>query len=76
MAKELQQVRDAIDSEGFDYAFRGYSNFGYVEDGDFHHLRRDYVNAANALESYVAERSVGEMDEGDEEEEETHAGDE
>lgn len=61
--ESLQPVRDAIESEGFDYCFRAYSNFSTIGDADFHHIRRDYVNAARALEDYVNERSTGEMDE-------------
>lgn len=61
--ESMQPVRDAIESEGFDYCFRMYSNFPEIGDPDFHHLRRDYVNAAKALEDYVDARSTGEMDE-------------
>lgn len=51
--KTLQDVRDKIESEGFDYAFRFYSHFKEVEDPEFHRLRTAYVEAANALDSYL-----------------------
>jgi hypothetical protein len=53
MADTLEEVRWKIESEGFDYAFRYYSNFEEVEDPDFHRLRRAYVAAAQALDDYI-----------------------
>jgi len=50
---KLADVRFSIENEGFDYAFRNYSDFKEVDDPEFHKLRQDYVNAANALEKYV-----------------------
>lgn len=69
MAATIQTVRDKIDSEGFDYAFRQYSDFKAVADPEFHELREAYVAAADALESYVNERTVGEDDWSNEDEE-------
>jgi hypothetical protein len=51
--KELDYVRGAIDNEGFDYAFRSYSDFAEVKDRKFHSLRKAYVKAAEALDQYV-----------------------
>jgi hypothetical protein len=69
-ATTLQDVRDRIEIEGFEYAFRSCSDFPEVEDDEFHRLRTEFVRAADALEEYVNARSVGEMDDEDEEEEE------
>jgi hypothetical protein len=51
----LEDVRDRIELEGFDYAFRFYSNFEDVADPEFHRLREAYVDAAQALDSYIPE---------------------
>lgn len=49
----LSDVRHAVDAEGFDYAFRKYSDFKKIDDPRFHELRLAYVAAADALEKYV-----------------------
>jgi hypothetical protein len=53
--EELDYVRATIENEGFDYAFRHYSDFSEVKDARFHRLRKAYEKAANALEEYVGE---------------------
>jgi hypothetical protein len=60
---ELQRVRHKIEEEGFDYCFRQYSSFQDVDDQRFQLLRWKYVTAANELETYINERTVGEDDE-------------
>jgi hypothetical protein len=51
----LADVRFVIDNEGFDYAFRNYSDFPEIKDKKFHVLRKAYVLAAEALANYVGE---------------------
>jgi hypothetical protein len=51
--EQFESVRQRVNQEGFDYAFRYYSNFDEVEDECFHFLRRDYVEAANSLAAYI-----------------------
>lgn len=54
--KELDYVRGTIDNEGFDYAFRHYSDFeDEVKDKAFHKLRKAYLKAANELQEYLGE---------------------
>ena len=55
LQRDLQEVRDRVDQEGFDYAFRSYSDFKEVKDEEFHRLRTAYVEAANALDEYLPE---------------------
>lgn len=50
---DMQYVRDTIENEGFDYAFRHYSHFEEIEDKKFHELREAYVKAAEKLIKYV-----------------------
>ena len=52
---ERQEVRATLDEEGFDYAFRHYSDFKFVEDKKFHRLRKRYIEAADALDNYIGE---------------------
>lgn len=51
--EDRENVRLTIDNEGFDYAFRYYSDFTEVEDEEFHRLRKAYEKAADALDEYV-----------------------
>jgi len=50
---KLWEVAACVENEGFDYAFRNYSDFSEVKDEEFHKLRRAYVEAADALSEYV-----------------------
>lgn len=50
---KLEDVRDIVDSEGFDYGFRFYSEFLEVEDEEFHRRRAAYVEAARELDDYL-----------------------
>lgn len=51
--KDLEDVCGKIGSEGFDYAFRCYSDFSQVKDVKFHQLRKAYTQAASDLEEYL-----------------------
>jgi hypothetical protein len=50
---KLWEVAACVDNEGFDYAFRHYSDFKEVKDEEFHKLRKAYVEAAEALSEYI-----------------------
>jgi hypothetical protein len=52
---DKEEVLDTIDMEGFDYAFRYYSNFLHIEDEKFHELRKNYQEAADELGGYLEE---------------------
>lgn len=51
--EERSQVRDAIISEGMDYALRYLSTYSHIEDEKFHQLLDAYIDAANAIEEYL-----------------------
>lgn len=51
--KEKEQVRFAVENEGFDYTFRHWSNFHYIDDQKFHELRDAYIQATERLADYV-----------------------
>lgn len=51
--KDRERLQDAIDCEGFDYAFEHYSSFDEVEDDHFHGLRKRYLEARKELAVYV-----------------------
>lgn len=53
---KLWEVCACVENEGFDYAFRHYSDFREVKDEEFHKLRKAYVDAAQALEDYLGLR--------------------
>lgn len=46
-------VKDVIEAEGFDYAFRSYSDFNEIKDERFQQLRAAYVFAAQELEKHI-----------------------
>jgi hypothetical protein len=50
---DREYVAAKVDWEGFDYAFRHYSNFEDIEDPKFHELRLAYVKAAKDLAEYL-----------------------
>lgn len=50
--KDADNIRDTVEAEGFDYAFRCYSGFSEVTDRRFHELRIAYVKAAEELSNY------------------------
>lgn len=49
----LETLRNKIDSEGFDYAVSGYSDWGEILDQEFHRLREAYLEAKTVFEEYV-----------------------
>lgn len=51
--RELNDVRDRVDQEGFDYCFCSYSDFPEIKDTEFQVLRTSYVKAAEALKEYL-----------------------
>jgi hypothetical protein len=69
MAESLKYVRQIVDQEGFDYAFRHKTDFKEVKDEEFHRLRQAYVEAANALGEYTG-CDDEDFDESDEEDDE------
>ena len=50
--KDADRVRDTVECEGFDYAFRHYSHFEEIKDEEFHRLREAYLKAAEELIDY------------------------
>lgn len=54
--KEKHGVLEAIESDGFDYAFVSYSNFEEVKDEKFHQLREAYLAARKELAKYIGHK--------------------
>ena len=50
---DLNDVKECILIDGFDYTFIDYSNFEDVNDEKFHVLRKAYVKAHKDLYSYI-----------------------
>lgn len=50
--KDAVDLQGTVESEGFDYAFRYYSDFATVKDKKFQSLRKAYVKAAQDLSDY------------------------
>lgn len=51
--EQLDEIRDIVDSEGFQYAIQDYSTFRHIEDVEFHRRRDNFVRAAEELQSYL-----------------------
>jgi hypothetical protein len=49
-------VKYRINEEGFHYCFESYSSFDEIEDKQFHHLRKQYLEASKELETYIKEK--------------------
>lgn len=68
--EELQEVRNKVDWEGFEYAFINYSSWDEIKDPTFQKLKEEYINSHKALEKYIMDNTLGEEDmENDEEDE-------
>jgi hypothetical protein len=52
-AKDKEKLQNAVECEGFDYAFKYYSQFKEVKDEEFHRLRTEYVAARDKLAEYI-----------------------
>lgn len=50
---KIRYVADAVDNEGFHYAFHHYDDFNEVKDEEFHRLRKAYLDASKALADYI-----------------------
>lgn len=51
--RERADVQAVVENEGFDYAFRHYTDFKQIKDTEFHRLREAYVKAAAELSDYA-----------------------
>lgn len=51
--RTITDVRECVQSEGFEYTLLHYSDFADVDDSEFHRLRRDYIAAQKALAEYI-----------------------
>jgi hypothetical protein len=51
--EEKNYVTCKVESEGFDYAFRHYSNYEDIKDPKFHELRKAYLKAVEDLIKYL-----------------------
>ena len=51
--KDKDYLEAKIDGEGFDYAFRYYSNYEDIKDPKFHELRLAYIKTAKDLAGYI-----------------------
>ncbi len=60
MADTLQDVRDKIEWEGFDYALIRYSSWETVGDPRFQMLMKAYSKAHHDLEAYIFFNTKGE----------------
>lgn len=56
--EEQKEVAFRVEEDGFDYAFRNYSDFAEIKDERFHELRKAYIQAAQELEAYVGPYEV------------------
>lgn len=60
---KMSYVRATVDNEGFHYAFLNYHDFHEVKDEKFHDLRKTYIEAARALQSYIGPLRESDYDE-------------
>ena len=57
---DFNNVRYRMDAEGLHYCFDGYSDWHEIQDPEFQRLRKAYLDAAAALESYVNAKATDE----------------
>jgi hypothetical protein len=51
-----QAVHYRMDNEGIDYCFEHYSNWGEIEDEEFHKLRLEFLGSMNKIRKYVKDK--------------------
>lgn len=51
--KDIDEIRDRVNNEGFHYAFVHYSDFSEIKDQKFHDLRRQFLEANDRLAHYL-----------------------
>ena len=51
--KDKQTLADAVECEGFEYAFIYYSSWEEIKDPVFHRLLQQYRQAHKALNDYI-----------------------
>ena len=56
LAEKVQEFD--IEKEGFDYAFRAYSNYPEVKNKKFQELRKEYLKSADKLEKYLTNNNI------------------
>lgn len=49
----IDTLKYKMEEEGFEYCFRGYSDWKELKDEKFHKLREEYLFAAGKLQEYV-----------------------
>ena len=49
----LEDVKEIIEMEGFDYTFTDYSDFEEVDNDEFQELREGYLGARDRLKSFL-----------------------
>jgi hypothetical protein len=50
---DLAHVQETVNEEGFDYTFLYHDHFTEIDDPMFHILREKYIEASEALYSYL-----------------------
>ncbi len=51
--EEKLELFEAIEGEGFNYAFSHYSDWKEIKDKEFHILRKAYLKAEKSLNKYI-----------------------
>lgn len=51
--KDKEELDNAIENEGFDYALAHYSSWNNIDDKDFQQLKREYRGARKRLMEYL-----------------------
>ena len=50
---ELEEIKEIIEGEGFNYTFIHYASFNEIKDQRFQKLKNDYIKAEEKLKKYL-----------------------
>ena len=56
--ESLQYVRNAVDNEGFGYAFLSYDDFSQIKDEKFQGMKKRMVVAMQEMDLYLKENTL------------------
>lgn len=56
--KQKENLRNSIESEGFDYAFNDYSDWNEIKDKEFHALLKNWRDARDKFVEFLTDNDV------------------
>lgn len=56
--EEIRELQDKINWEGFDYCFKGYSDWKHIQSTKFHNLLNDWKESERAFVQFLIKHGI------------------